>query len=116
MNLELPFPPSVNSYYRSIRRGNICQSILSAKGREYSHSVLEQIGEQKPIQGRLSVSVTLFPPDKRKRDLDNYMKSLLDALTKIKVWEDDSQIDRLTIQRGPIENRCLISIEVIEDE
>lgn len=111
---EVPFPPSVNSYYRSISRGRVCQSILSAKGREYAHKLVEQIGPQKPIQGRLAVSVLLCPPDKRRRDLDNYMKSLLDALTKCGVWEDDSQIDRLTIDRGPIENRCLVTIEVIE--
>ncbi len=111
--LEVPFPPSVNSYYRSIRRGRICQSILSEKGREYALSVLEKIGPQKPLQGRLAVSVELFPPDRRKRDLDNYMKSLLDALTKIGVWEDDSQIDRLTIARGPLQNKCLVTIEVL---
>jgi crossover junction endodeoxyribonuclease RusA len=45
--------------------------------------------------------------------LDNYMKSLLDALTKIGVWEDDSQIDRLTIARGPLQNKCLVTIEVL---
>ncbi|NBW23084.1 MAG: RusA family crossover junction endodeoxyribonuclease, partial [Caulobacteraceae bacterium] len=41
-----------------------------------------------------------FPPDKRKRDLDNVLKSLLDALTHANVWDDDSQIDDLRIYRN----------------
>jgi len=43
----------------------------------------------------------LFMPDKRRRDIDNYNKILLDSLTGI-VWEDDSQIDILTIGRDEV--------------
>ncbi len=35
----------------------------------------------------------LYPPDKRRRDLDNFDgKALWDALTKAGVWKDDSQV------------------------
>jgi crossover junction endodeoxyribonuclease RusA len=44
----------------------------------------------------------VFPPDKRKRDIDNLLKSLLDSLTHAKVWKDDNQISDLRIYRNPI--------------
>jgi len=43
--------------------------------------------------------IELFPPDRRRRDVDNAMKSLLDALAHGGAYHDDSQIARLTVQR-----------------
>jgi len=48
------------------------------------------------------MTVILYPPDARRRDLDNYMKALLDALTQAKVWLDDEQVDSLDIHRGKL--------------
>lgn len=62
-------------------------------------AVVEQIGYLE-LDEHLYVEVILYPPDARRRDLDNYMKCLLDALTHAGVWEDDSQIDQLCIFRG----------------
>lgn len=52
----------------------------------------------KPKVGDLALNVVLFFGDKKIRDLDNYNKILLDALTGI-AWEDDSQISELHILR-----------------
>ena len=40
-----------------------------------------------------------FPPDRRRRDLDNLQKPTLDALQHAGIYEDDSQIDLLVTQR-----------------
>jgi len=40
-----------------------------------------------------------FPPDRRRRDLDNLQKSTLDALEHAGLYEDDSQIDLLIARR-----------------
>jgi len=45
------------------------------------------------------VHVALFPPDKRKRDVDNVLKALLDACEHAGCYESDSQIDELHIVR-----------------
>jgi len=53
-----------------------------------------------PITVNVEVSVLLFPPDKRQRDLDNYLKALFDSLTHAGVWGDDSQIKRFNVEWG----------------
>jgi crossover junction endodeoxyribonuclease RusA len=43
-----------------------------------------------------------FPPDRRRRDLDNIQKPVLDALQHARVYQDDSQVDLLVTRRcGP---------------
>lgn len=102
MRLVLPFPPSVNTYYRSISRGGHATAIISASGRAFRGVVKSAVGFVHPdrrLTGRLSVTVELFPPDRRRRDIDNYIKALLDAITHAGVWEDDSQIDCISVFR-----------------
>ena len=79
--------------------------IISAKGRSYRKATISEVhrqlgGTPEAMTERLSVRAVFYPPDKRRRDLDNHWKSLLDALTKAGVWEDDSQIDYLLAERG----------------
>lgn len=98
--LHLPWPPTVNSYYKVTRHG---QRYLDKKVRAFRAVVDEAMNEQAPglvLDDRLFLEVYLFPPDKRKRDLDNYMKGLLDSVTEAKLWIDDSLIDQLHIYRG----------------
>jgi len=111
--LTLPFPVSVNQYYRAILRGKFCTSILSAKGREFKERVANMVAESEknPTDKRVMCQIKLYPPDRRKRDIDNYAKSLLDSLTGI-AWVDDEQIDCLAISREKIVKggKCEITI------
>ena len=71
--------------------------------REYRQKVAEDVAEQLPgytVDEPVLMEVYLHPPDVRKRDLDNYMKGLLDALVQAGILEDDSLIDQLFIYRG----------------
>lgn len=46
------------------------------------------------------VSAKFFVPDRRKRDLDNLFKALLDALTHAGVWKDDSLVHSMYVEWG----------------
>ena len=99
MIIGLPYPPSLNRYYRTVK-GRI---LISAEGRKYRETVADYVSESRTaaaLAGRLAVEINVFPPDKRRRDIDNLMKGMLDALTHAGVWQDDSQIDYLSIRRG----------------
>lgn len=100
IELILPWPPSVNSYWRHPTKGKLAgRHLISENGRAYRADVCRIVGRTEQITGRVSVMIYASPPDKRRRDLDNILKSLLDSLTHAGVWEDDAQIDRLCIER-----------------
>jgi crossover junction endodeoxyribonuclease RusA len=78
--------------------------MLSKEGREYRKAVADAVLEQgRPKIGsdRCAVDIEVCMPDKRRRDLDNLPKAILDALTHAAVWDDDSQVDDLRVWRSP---------------
>lgn len=104
MELALPHPPSVNHYWRHVG----AKVLISKRGRQYRKAVAAAVAErraerkccQQPMTGRLELTIWLFPPTTARRDVDNYLKAVLDSLEYAGVYEDDSQIDRLVIERG----------------
>lgn len=112
--LHLPWPPSVNNYYKTGRQG---QRYLAMAVREYREATAESISQQCPelfLDERLFMEVYLFPPNKRAIDIDNRMKGLLDAITEAGMWEDDKIIDQLHIYRGVIVKGGSVRIELSE--
>lgn len=104
--IVLPWPPSANHYWRHLTSGKLAGRVLiSQQGRVFRAQVATNaLAEKWPRFGsdkRLRVRILAFMPDKRRRDLDNLLKSAMDALTHAGVWADDSQIDSLLIERAP---------------
>jgi len=99
----LPFPPSVNTYYRTY----LGRMLISRKGREYRRAVLAEIIRQKVTQGlgdaRLALTIGCHRGDRRKYDLDNLLKGLLDAMQHAGLFDDDGQIDDLMIVRSDVD-------------
>lgn len=103
MQLILPFPPSMNGYWRSPGKG----AKISERGRIYRSNAIGAVYEQlrrrpQPLQQDVQVTVILYPPDRAKRDLDNFLKAMFDSLTHAGVWEDDSQIKRIDLRWGAV--------------
>ncbi len=97
--LDLPFPPSVNTYWR--RSGKHMH--LSKRARQYKKEVaailLDKFGAGIvfPDQ-RLKATILLYPPSVAKRDIDNYPKAIFDALND-RLWGDDGQVDSMVVIR-----------------
>lgn len=117
--LTMPWPPSVNRIWRAFG-GRV---ILSAPARQYAKAAARALPPGRvvaPLAGRLLVWLTMHPPTKLARgkqawDIANREKLLCDAMTKQRVWLDDSQIDTMVIQRGePRGDGCVeVSIHTI---
>ena len=115
--LELPFPPSLNVYWRNFRG----RMVLSEKGRQYKTAVAEYVSENnvpKDGESKLRITMILQPTDKRKIDIDNRIKCVLYSLKEAGVFDDDFHVDELHVMRGEQVKggRLLLTIETIEDK
>lgn len=72
----------------------------------------EQWGEFPPIQDELEVNIILYFGDKRKRDLDNHLKLVIDALTGV-CFEDDSQIIGLHVYKEYDKENPRVEINIV---
>lgn len=98
-SVTLPYPPSVNHLWRRV--GN--KTLLSAEGRAYRERVGALVKVQSQVVPRPPHHVTVVAtvPDRRRRDIDNLLKGLLDPVYAA-LGVDDSVIVRLEIEkRGP---------------
>ena len=112
--LQLPLPPSMNTYWRNFRG----RTILSKAARDYKQTVKDYVLLNKiPYFGdvRLQAIITIFPRDRRRSDLDNRIKAGFDALQDAGVFDDDSQFDKIEIGRGVIKTGggCTIIIATL---
>jgi crossover junction endodeoxyribonuclease RusA len=64
-----------------------------------------------PLPGDVHMTAHLYHGTKRERDIDNFSKLLLDALTGI-VYEDDSQIVSLTITKAYDKENPRVDVEI----
>ena len=100
VTLHLPWPPTANTYWRHSQG----RHYISAKGIAYRKEVdlkVRIFAGVFPKEAKIAVHIDAFPPDNRRRDLDNLCKCLLDSLQKAGVYEDDFQIDELSLKRQP---------------
>jgi crossover junction endodeoxyribonuclease RusA len=112
VSLQLPWPPSVNHYWRHVGR----VTKISAEGREFREAVKSLVARRQcdKCEGRLAVHVTAYPPDRRRRDIDNLNKALLDGLQYAGLYDDDGQIDWLLIERAEIKPGGCVEVDIRE--
>jgi crossover junction endodeoxyribonuclease RusA len=120
--LDLPYPPSANSYYRHVG----FRTLISREGRTFRKNVCALLaprpdsgqgggGARKPpAGGRIALCLDAFPPDHRRRDLDNIQKPALDAMQHAGVYVDDSQVDLLLTQRRAVVPGGRLSVRLFD--
>lgn len=98
--VELPWPPTVNTYWR--RFGD--RYFISKQGKQFRRDTIYTCINYKGMfcnNERVKLVVEAYPPDNRRRDIDNILKVICDSLEAAQVFDDDSQIDEIHIKRYP---------------
>lgn len=94
-------PRSTSHIYKSRVIGKFASVYMSADGKALKESYQWQAKSQWkfPVSSEdVKLKIDLYFGTKRKCDIDNFNKLVLDSLTGI-VYEDDSQIQELTLRK-----------------
>jgi len=91
---------------------------LSEKYKRFERSLAIQFEAQKPknfsiTASKIRVKMKLYFKDKRRRDVQNYPKSILDAFNGV-IWLDDSQIYELHLYKDFDRKNPRIEMEVMK--
>ena len=122
MTIDLPWPPTANRYWRNVAG----RMVLSRDGRRYREAVAGLVWRHLQQEGGgigfgesdLEVTIEAYPPDRRRRDLDNILKALIDALESVDLFHDDSQIAVISICRREAEppGRVEVTLRAVSPE
>jgi len=108
----MPWPPSVNHWHQPCR-GRI---IKGAVARDYERLAVDHLKSIKisgeKIESKLSVTMVLMPPTNARYDIDNRTKGIFDSLSASGFWVDDSQVQKLTIEKGEKVKNGMVSISI----
>ena len=102
--ISLPIPPSINNYYGHHCKSRTASIYIKPKGKQYRKQTKDYIRKNNlDIHANipLELNIIFTPLTKHRQDIDNIQKCLFDALTHSKVYEDDSLIYKLTIEKRP---------------
>lgn len=109
--LQLPKPPSVNSYWRQSPKGVYLTRPAKAFRNHVQIAVLEANYPRftGPVFGTIELS-----PGSRRTDLDNYEKALWDALEHAGVLLNDSQVCCVLRHWGPTTRNGSLTLRLAE--
>jgi Holliday junction resolvase RusA-like endonuclease len=106
-------------------RGKFAHAYYPAAYKKWKELFAEIVkGPSDPLEGPLVVTINCLVPKPRtsklqfpKPDVDNYAKSVMDALTQIELWLDDCQVVDLHVTKRFTtgEPLILVSVEPYEE-
>lgn len=94
VKVVFPYPPTVNHYWGM--KGRI--RFLTVKARKFREEVINAVKFYKldnNYDGPIGIYMWTTAPDKRKRDIDNVIKPMLDALEHADVYTNDCNIEQI---------------------
>lgn len=108
-SLVLPYPPTVNHIYRRAR-GHLS---LTPEALAFRHAVrlIAQVQGVQPISGPVAVFLDVYRPRKR-GDLDNLLKAVLDACNGI-AYQDDDQVTEIHAHRYDDKRSPRVEVHVV---
>lgn len=90
-------PPTVNHCWGRTRSG---RTYLTAEYKAFKELVKSAVkGAHIPESWKYcAVTIAVRPKSRRRQDVDNRIKTVLDALTAAGVWTDDDKVARVTVE------------------
>lgn len=114
LDIWLPYPVSANRLHMTAMNAGV---MLTKEARLYYARVKDEVyrnGVKVKFTGRLCVTVEVYDPDCRRRDINNYTKSLFDALEQAGIYADDEQIDETHIYRRETRRGGAVRVRIKE--
>lgn len=103
LEIALPYPPSVNHYWKHTRDG---KHYISKAGREFKRIATKVCKQFDPFESAVEIKIEIYFPDNRARDLDNLPKGIFDSLVGAGLIKDDN---RTIIRKYSIEEKGVIA-------
>ena len=114
LTLNLPWPPTVNHYWKLKSNGG---RYISAAGVMFRAQVKAAAHGLRNMAGKVEICIRANPPDQRRRDLDNIVKALFDALQHAGLIGDDFNVEAFSVRRLPVVKggRVTVTIKPFEE-
>ena len=95
ITVQIPYPPTLNNLFKNVRKGRVKTDAYNA----WVAEGLVALRRQRPEKhlGSFRATILLTRPDRRRRDIDNTVKAIMDLLKKAGVIEDDRLAQSLTV-------------------
>lgn len=106
MRIELPLPPSVNSFRTQL--GN--QSPVVKKWVRHADGILLTTAPYPRFAGEVEVAIVWDAGGFGRFDIDNRCKALLDWLQRCRIIENDKLVRRLILEWGDAPMGCVVSV------
>lgn len=109
----LPYPPTANLIWRH-GNGRVWSTLFyKSFVAQVAIYLRDALADKFEAFDQYAVSIELFPSDRRRRDIDNPVKPLLDAITKSGLlWRDDSQIRALSVVKGKPARSAFVYVSI----
>ncbi len=110
------------SYYQYLTTNRYRRKYITKKGREYKEAVedifVAYMEDKEMIKGNCKLDIVFYFNNKRKNDLDNFIKPVMDFMSDI-IYEDDKLVVDLRIRKYVIDkhspSKIIINVEPLTD-
>ena len=118
IELTLPYPPSVNKIWR-VGKAKVYLNPIAKAYRDQvfwkSLAIIDKFIVPVFIKNtKVRLEIKMYPPDHKRRDVDNICKSILDALQYTRIIDDDSQIYQLYVEKLEVRKGGEIEVKLLE--
>ncbi len=110
--MKLPWPPKIPNPNSIAHWGR--KASIKKKYKMDCYILAKAEGKRKFAPGEIKLKISFYPPDNRKRDLDNMLasiKALLDGVAT--AWEVNDERFHLTLVKGEPVKDGAVKIEIL---